>query len=948
MENLQACTLSSLLPETAPDESAFNTVVHGSPRGAARNGDISPFLVSSTPRVSTRTALPLKSSLKKPKKATSSYPDGWRTLWDTEDLNEEWIEQLPDDPQTPSNKVTFNGKVQEFSRTRSDILDPTGLPEQSMNNMFQSAASSIHIESLNESPVSLAQSTVRINSLAPQSQLDAKSFNRDLMSTLKLETLFQPPISSSALVVPSSEPQSGFKTPMAPSLNMLESLNAHKSLNEPVSPTLRKSLHQTDLSRHLPGHFPTPKACNAQHSSPDRESPSPPPSPKIVKSTTLESVRDALQRTNGDWAGSYTPSSTFGNQTIGGHNTTLRYLDRAMDSLEVGSNQATTPSQSLLVDKKSESLILPPPSSVGDTSCNTTAYTVKPVVESFKTALRDLLKVAKSDLELPISKQLPLTKQDSAKELDCANIYTPEGRVSSAVCQLSSVDVDAIKSGSFDLERSPKSSEYAITPESLALKLPVTPKDAQTLELLDISRQSLRSIANLEHSLPQLLELCVAHNELVFLSGASRSLLVLDASYNRLSQLTSFQALVNLQELNISHNQMKDLSGLACLFHLRELRADHNAVTSIEPLLSIRSLEVASLQHNAITKVELLDLKRGAGKMRLQELNLASNRISRVAIASTVVPSLESCYLHNNRISSFELHGESALKVLDLSCNHLSSFDGMFLSKLCSLDLSNNSVVRLTKADRLCELRHLKMSFEKKGKMAPVLESVPLGSLEHLETLDISGCRVAGGSLDLLEGSRHLESLIAAKCSITHLPKSVAKGIMSTCKLVDLHGNQLSDPESFCSLKYLARVESLDISENPISLHGPFLQAMAHLSHLKYLNASRCPVFQDYFQLSGIPQSSVLGSTQNKLQATLLLRKNVLRAYLILQLKDLILLNQQKVTARDKRWSLNVQTQVKAHVAQRVEYDSVNIISNYQDSTEQPLENFKLPFASPL
>lgn len=93
-------------------------------------------------------------------------------------------------------------------------------------------------------------------------------------------------------------------------------------------------------------------------------------------------------------------------------------------------------------------------------------------------------------------------------------------------------------------------------------------------------------------------------NEIAYLTGIPPTLRTLLAASNRLTDLTSFQHLSNLERLDISNNQLESVRHLACLRHLRELKADNNRISNLDGLADLDSLVRISLKNNDLSDLD--------------------------------------------------------------------------------------------------------------------------------------------------------------------------------------------------------------------------------------------------------------------------------------------------------------------------------------------------------
>ncbi|KAJ7246415.1 hypothetical protein C8J57DRAFT_1724822 [Mycena rebaudengoi] len=144
---------------------------------------------------------------------------------------------------------------------------------------------------------------------------------------------------------------------------------------------------------------------------------------------------------------------------------------------------------------------------------------------------------------------------------------------------------------------------------------------------VDLSHKGLESAARLKELVPALDGLSLNDNALAWLSGVPPGVRTLSAAGNRLTGLTAYGHLLNLESLDISRNEVDSLRQLAPLRHLRELRADGNAVGSVEGLERMDGLVKLSLENCAFAGA--VDLG-GVRWTRLEMLNLSGNRIERL------------------------------------------------------------------------------------------------------------------------------------------------------------------------------------------------------------------------------------------------------------------------------------------------------------------------------
>ncbi|KAF7357652.1 Sin component scaffold protein cdc11 [Mycena sanguinolenta] len=194
--------------------------------------------------------------------------------------------------------------------------------------------------------------------------------------------------------------------------------------------------------------------------------------------------------------------------------------------------------------------------------------------------------------------------------------------------------------------------------------------------------------ARLKEFLPALDELNLNANHLSWLSGIPGGVRTLSVASNRLTGLTSYSHLLNLENLDISRNEVDSLRQLAPLRHLRELRADGNTIASAEGLERMDGLVKLSLEGNALTGLDL----SGFRWTRLEMLNVRGNRIERVA-GLAGLQALVAFNVDDNRLSSLDAGGAMPrLRILRASGNRLRTLHVHWFAGLRTLYVDSNAL----------------------------------------------------------------------------------------------------------------------------------------------------------------------------------------------------------------------------------------------------------------
>ncbi|CAB3401869.1 unnamed protein product [Caenorhabditis bovis] len=145
---------------------------------------------------------------------------------------------------------------------------------------------------------------------------------------------------------------------------------------------------------------------------------------------------------------------------------------------------------------------------------------------------------------------------------------------------------------------------------------------------------------------------------------------------NRIQHLPKhfFQMLPKLRQLNVSSNLLEILPYVdgSSFCRLQILRAANNLLTenSVPVVVNMKHLKVVDLSHNllnsfddsALTSLELLE-----------ELNLSSNRLTRLPECLGLLPSLQILRAHSNQLVNIpQFRSSSTIHTIDVSCNNIS------------------------------------------------------------------------------------------------------------------------------------------------------------------------------------------------------------------------------------------------------------------------------------
>lgn len=228
----------------------------------------------------------------------------------------------------------------------------------------------------------------------------------------------------------------------------------------------------------------------------------------------------------------------------------------------------------------------------------------------------------------------------------------------------------------------------------------------EDLRQVNLQKKDLITLNRLDELCYQLEELDVSNNKISQVEGIPYTLRRLQVQNNRLNGLTSWAALVNLQNLDISGNQIDRLDGLSELVHLRILKADNNKIKSLVGVLHLDGLMELSVGNN---EMETVDFAR-ANLKSLTDLDLRHNGLVKVCNIHCL-PQLQHLNLNDNEIEEFPVFDTPSkpckfLRSLRICRNGTTALtvDQSF-PKLESLHVDGNCLTHVSGLERLRYLR---------------------------------------------------------------------------------------------------------------------------------------------------------------------------------------------------------------------------------------------------
>ncbi|KAM0428597.1 hypothetical protein ACHAPT_006958 [Fusarium lateritium] len=346
---------------------------------------------------------------------------------------------------------------------------------------------------------------------------------------------------------------------------------------------------------------------------------------------------------------------------------------------------------------------------------------------------------------------------------------------------------------------------------------------------LDLHEKRLGSLHMLDQFCGKLVTLDASKNALGHLDGVPPSVRQLKVSQNMLTELTSWDHLMNLQYVDISGNEVKSLSALRGLVHLRSIKADNNQLTSLDGLDTHDGLLTLRARDNLIEEVDFARVKMD----RLTELDLGGNQVSLVRNLE-FAPALVRLKLSKNRLEDFTTASEiKGLRQLDLSDNRLTSLDISNMPNLHSLHADRNRVVELAGFNRARRLDSLSLR-EQYGEQS--LDLSFLSEAYEVRKLFLSGNYL--GTFEPTVDFLNLQLLELANCGIQSLPDNLGQ-LMPNLRTLNINFNAIRDLEP---LRFIPRLKKLLVAGNRLADSTVVTELLIEFPHLTQLDLRDNPV----------------------------------------------------------------------------------------------------------
>ncbi|KAH8179015.1 septation initiation network scaffold protein cdc11 [Sarocladium implicatum] len=363
---------------------------------------------------------------------------------------------------------------------------------------------------------------------------------------------------------------------------------------------------------------------------------------------------------------------------------------------------------------------------------------------------------------------------------------------------------------------------------------------------LTLSDKRLTSLHMLDEFCGRLVSLDASNNKLGHLEGVPSSVRQLKANHNLLTELTSWDHLMNLQYIDISGNEVTSLSALKNLVHLRSIKADNNHLTSLDGLDGHDGLLSLRARDNDIAEIDFADTRLE----RLADLDLGGNRIAAVRNLDKC-PSLSRLRLERNELRVFApKRVVKVLRVLDISDNCLSSLDVSAFPGLHTLHADRNCISTVVGFQRCRRLDSLSLR-EQHGEEP--LDMTFLSTAYEVRKLFLSGNFM--GSFEPHVDFLNLQLLDLANCGLRELPRMMGQ-LMPNLRTLNINFNAVSD---LTPLLFVPRVKKLLAAGNRLADSTAVTELLTEFPHLTQLDLRDNPVTQGFYA-----PLQVLVTTDNK------------------------------------------------------------------------------------
>ncbi|KAL4949994.1 hypothetical protein BDW69DRAFT_202454 [Aspergillus filifer] len=349
------------------------------------------------------------------------------------------------------------------------------------------------------------------------------------------------------------------------------------------------------------------------------------------------------------------------------------------------------------------------------------------------------------------------------------------------------------------------------------------------LRRLTLRRKGLITLNKLSEFCPRLEELDVSENDIGQLSGVPSTVRNLRIQDNRLSNLTAWGHLGNLQYLDISGNGLESLDAVNGLVHLRELIADNNHLRDIEGVFGLNGLLTLKLRNNRLRSVDFA----AAELTRLIELDLSHNELLSMGNINNL-PALSYLDLTSNQLENVTVFAPlTGLRALKLSDNRLCNFDVGLFPALSLLYVDQNRLSTILGLDQTRDLEVLSA----RDQYIPDdynggFFELDLGAVKDIRKVYLSSNKLSSQTLSPTTPLLSLQLLDLATCRLEALPVDFASKFPNV-KVLNLNFNSLLGVNELLGMHCLSR---LTVAGNSISRLRRVCQVLSRIGRTSKSN----------------------------------------------------------------------------------------------------------------
>jgi len=286
--------------------------------------------------------------------------------------------------------------------------------------------------------------------------------------------------------------------------------------------------------------------------------------------------------------------------------------------------------------------------------------------------------------------------------------------------------------------------------------------------------------------------------------GLLTKLLVLNLANNKLTTLPeSLKNLSNLSNLDIRRNAFEELPQLLSNMSLRSLNASGNKISDISVLNECRDLRVLDISSNSIKEIGKIFNEEN----ELRTLNVSNNFLKNISEVLENLSNLQRLNLNGNLISDLPqtFSHLTSLEELEVTDNKIETIDdALFELEVEKINLSANNLTKLH-LHGLNALESLTLDENNLKELSISEEFAP-----YLREFSCDGC---GLKQFLLPPSTMLENLCYSSNEIQIIPNEI--GMYTKLTQLDIDGNEIEElPDSLANLLNL---NTLYLGGNPLS-----------------------------------------------------------------------------------------------------------------------------------